>query len=59
MNIDDLVLHKIRIRLFLTNLPSRKSARRRGDYYARVSNEAVLSIEEVNQHAYKQGRRYR
>jgi len=37
------VLHKIRVKLYRSNLP-----RARGAYYARPANEAVLSVEDVS-----------
>jgi len=49
-NEDDLVLHRIRVRLFPSNLPGSKKA-----WYARTANEAVLTIEDLATAMVKRG----
>jgi len=49
-NDTDEVLHRIRVRLFSSNLPGSKDA-----YYARTANEAELTVEEVAAAMVKRG----
>jgi hypothetical protein len=49
-NEDDQVLHRIRVRLFPSNLPGSKKA-----WYARTANEAELTVEDVASAMMKRG----
>jgi hypothetical protein len=50
LNEDDQVLHRIRVRLFPSNLPGPKKT-----WYARTANEAELAVEDVAAAMVKRG----